>query len=324
VLKVGAVAIGRNEGARLAKCLKSAIRCAAPVVYVDSGSTDDSVALARRLGADVVELDMRLPFTAARARNAGFDRLRQQAPDHAYVQFVDGDCEIADGWIEQAAAFLDSHTDVAVACGRRREQHPERSIYNRLCDIEWNTPIGEARACGGDALMRTQAFEQAGGYRADLIAGEEPELCIRLRAAGWRIWRIDREMTLHDAAMTRFGQWWRRVVRSGYAHVQGVRLHGAGPERHYAWATQRAWLLGVYLPFACLVIGLALPPWGWLVWLVYPLHVLQKMWFLPGPIGERALRASFLVLARFAEGMGQVKFHVDRLLGRQARLIEYK
>ncbi len=154
--KVGIVAIGRNEGARLEQCLKSVIGRAALVVYVDSGSTDSSVRVAQSLGSEVGELDMNFPFSAARARNAGFKRLHDLNPGLAYVQFVDGDCVIVDGWIEKAAAFLDAHRDVAVVCGRRRELYPGRSTYNWLCDLEWDTPVGEARAGGGDALMRIE------------------------------------------------------------------------------------------------------------------------------------------------------------------------
>ena len=90
---VGCVAIGRNEGERLAACLRSLLRSTRPraIVYVDSGSTDGSVALARGLGVQVVELDLSIPFTAARARNVGYEHLARTVPtDRAPVQFVDG------------------------------------------------------------------------------------------------------------------------------------------------------------------------------------------------------------------------------------------
>ncbi len=324
VANVGIVVIGRNEGERLSKCLQSVLGRAAPVVYVDSGSTDRSVSMARSFGSYIVELDTRIPFTAARARNEGFARLREVMPHLPYVQFVDGDCEVAAGWLDYAVAFLDSHRNVAVVCGRRRERYPARSIYNKLCDIEWNKPAGEAKACGGDALMRAEVFAKVGRYRADMIAGEEPELCVRLRRAGWRIWRLDREMTLHDAAMTRFSQWWRRTLRGGYAFAKGAYLHGAPPERHCVWESRRAWLWGIWLPLACLAAGLTFEPWGWAAWLIYPLQILRQTARNPGPLGDRTLLALFQVLARFPEGFGQIKFMRDRLLGRQARLIEYK
>jgi len=146
------------------------------------------------MGADVVALDMDLPFTAARARNAGVDALMAMPTPPDFVQFIDGDCELQPGWIETALAFLQKNPEAAVACGRRRERFPEASVYNRLIDLEWDTPVGQASACGGDALMRADAVQQAGGFNPNLIAGEEPELCVRLRAAGWQIWRLDAEM----------------------------------------------------------------------------------------------------------------------------------
>lgn len=321
---VGAVVIGRNEGERLRGCISSIVPRVAISVYVDSGSIDNSVALARSAGCEVVVLDKRIPFTAARARNEGFARIFRLAPNLRYVQFADGDCEVVPGWIETATAFLDAHPDVGVVCGRRRERYPSRSIYNMLCDIEWDTPIGEARECGGDALMRVDAFEQVGRYRADLIAGEEPELCVRLRTAGWRIWRLDAEMTLHDAAMRHFGQWWRRMLRSGYSFAQGAYLHGAPPERHRVWESQRAWLWGVWFPLVCLATSLFFHPWGWTLWLIYPMQVLRQIVRNSGPPDRRVRQALFQVLARFPEGWAQLKFLYDRLVGRQARLIEYK
>ena len=220
--KVAAVVIGRNEGERLKRCLAS-LQGLAQLVYVDSGSTDGSLQAARDAGAEVVELDMTAPFTAARARNAGAALI-----DAPFIQFVDGDCEVQPGWINAALTWLADRPEAAVACGRRRERAPEASVYNALADDEWNTPIGEATACGGDALIRTEAFLAAGGYRDDLIAGEEPELCLRLRRLGWSVWRLDEEMTLHDAAMTRFSQWWIRTRRAGHAFAEGAWLHGAG------------------------------------------------------------------------------------------------
>ena len=324
VSRLGVVAIGRNEGERLGKCLHSVMGRAAVVVYVDSGSTDGSVAMAERAGSEVVNLDVRTPFTAARARNAGFKRIRELEPSLSYIQFVDGDCELVTGWMEEAAAFLDAKRDVAVVCGRCRERNPAQSVYNMLCDNEWDTPIGEAKGCGGNALMRADAFEQVGGFRADVIAAEDTELCVRLRAAGWRIWRLDAEMNLHDAAMTRFGQWWRRAVRAGYAFAQGAHLHGAPPERHFVWESRRARLWGIWLPLACISAGLAFGPWGWATWLIYPLQAMRLTLRNAGPLRQRAVVAVFQVLARFPEGFGQMKFLRDLLFGHRASIIEHR
>ena len=188
---IGVIAIGRNEGQRLEQCLASVFGKGMPVVYVDSQSSDGSPELARSKGASVVNLDMSVPFSAARARNAGFERLCAIAPDVRYIQMLDGDCQLMAGWIERAAGVLDAQKDVAVVCGRRRERFPEKSIYTRIADLEWNAPAGEVRSCGGDAMMRLDAFSQVGGFDATVVAGEEPELCQRLRLKGWKILRID-------------------------------------------------------------------------------------------------------------------------------------
>ena len=322
--QVSIVAIGRNEGERLRRCLDSVRERAACVVYVDSGSSDGSVEMARGKGADVVALDMQLPFTAARARNAGFLRVRELMPHVRHVQFVDGDCEVVGDWLERAHEFLNGNPRVAAVCGRRRERHPERSIYNRLCDMEWDIPPGPIRSCGGDVMMRADALHQVGGYRDSLIAGEEPELCVRLRAQGWQIHALKAEMTLHDAGMTRLRQWWLRIKRSGYAFAEGAHLHGAPPERHRIRESRRAWVWGLGLPLGIAVLAAVFGFWAGLLLLIYPLQVLRQFFRLPGDARDRGLRAAFQVLGRFPEAMGQLQFVRDRLLGRGGRLIEYK
>ncbi|MHC8354595.1 glycosyltransferase family 2 protein [Pseudomonas sp. LB3P81] len=321
---MGVVVIGRNEGLRLERCLASLVGAAEQVVYVDSGSTDDSVPMAKTLGVEVVELDMSIPFTAARARNEGFARLQYLLPAMRYVQFVDGDCEVVEGWLSRAQAFLEAWPEVAVVCGRRRERFPQRSIYNLLCDLEWDTPIGEAKACGGDALMRADAFAAASGFRADLIAGEEPELCVRLRANGWKVWRLAEEMTLHDAAMTRFGQWWRRTLRGGHAFAEGAFLHGAAPEKHWLRESRRAWFWGLGVPLATVVAMLMLGWPGLLLLLVYPLQVVRLARRGGRSTRENWLLALFLVLGKFPEMLGQARFLLNRFGTGKSALIEYK
>jgi len=316
---IGAVVIGRNEGARLNACLRSLSKLVPRLVYVDSGSTDGSVEAALEIGAVVVSLDMTRPFTAARARNAGWRHLLQLHPDTRFVQFVDGDCEVIAGWLESASAFLNGNKAYAVACGRRRERHPEHSVYNRLCDREWNTPIGDAQACGGDALVTTEALLATNGYRDSLIAGEEPEWCVRLREAGWKIRRMDHDMTLHDAAILRFGQWWQRAKRGGFAFAAGAHLHGAAPHFHWVAETRRAVLWGALLPAFSVLAAIAWPP-AILVWpSLYGLQVLRLR--ARGINWEPAL---FLTLSKLPEARGIVQFYYERTVGRVSHIIEYK
>ncbi|WP_099823314.1 glycosyltransferase [Oceaniglobus indicus] len=317
--RIAAVVIGRNEGARLAACLDSLTGRVQRIVYVDSGSHDGSADLARAKGAEVVALEMAQPFTAARARNAGLTRL--SADDTPLVQLIDGDCTLRDGWLAVATAHLDAHPQVGVVCGRRRERHPDASVYNRLCDAEWDTPVGDATACGGDALMRLAPVQAVGGFRADLIAGEEPELCLRLRRAGWTIRRLDAEMTWHDAAITGIAQWWRRSRRAGHAFAEGAALHGAGPERHWVHETRRAVFWGAILPLVTM-IGALIHPGALVLLLAYPAQIARLA--ARGGFSRTAWQdAWFSVLGKFAEAQGIAGYHIARRRGGRG-LIEYK
>ena len=323
---VGVVVIGRNEGKRLVRCLESVRRQAGCVLYVDSGSTDGSVASARGLSDAVVELDLHIPFTAARARNEGFQRLLEVGCDVRYVFFVDGDCEVVPGWLRTAVHFLGAHPDYGIVWGTLRERFPEKSIYNLLCDIEWRDyPVGETTTCGGNAVARIEAIREVGGFRADLICGEEPEMCVRLRKAGWRIYHLEPVMALHDAAMYRFGQWWKRATRTGYAFAQGASLHGAPPERHYVRETRRPWIWGLAIPVATLCLLPFLGCRALLVLIAYPIQLLRLSALRPQrSAAENWLRAAAFLLSNFPELFGQLKFHFDRFRRAQSRLIEYK
>jgi GT2 family glycosyltransferase len=325
---VAVVAIGRNEGERLQRCLDSLVGRVERIVYVDSGSTDDSLQQAHARGVDAVELDMSLPFSAARARNVGLDRLLEVQPDIEFVQFVDGDCEVAEGWMEAALSEIRRHPDAAVVCGRRSERFPERSIYNRLIDMEWDTPVGEARACGGDALMAVDAVRSVGGFDSTMIAGEEPELCVRLRRKGYRILRIDAEMTLHDAAMTRFSQWWRRSIRTGYAYTLGAAMHGASPDRQWVRESLSILFWGAALP--TVAVALAWPTHGWSLLLLaaYAVSLLRvaagRRQHRGNSVSHALLYAIFCTFSKFPQLLGQLRCVWNWLRRQPGALIEYK
>jgi glycosyltransferase involved in cell wall biosynthesis len=325
IKSVGVVLIGRNEGERLRRALESLTGRAEKLVYVDSGSTDASVTLARSFGAVTVELDLRRPFTAARARNEGFAQLMALDAGLDAVFFVDGDCEVAPDWLTTASDFLSAHPQVGVVWGLRRERFPDESVYNALCDIEWQgSAAGEVKHCGGDALIRVAAFQAVGGYRPDLICGEEPEMCVRLRAVGWLIWHLKVPMTVHDAAIFHFAQYWKRMVRAGYAFANGAALHGAPPELHGVRESRRAWVWAFFLPLSTALAVAHFGWWGLLPLICYPIQLLRlaRASGLPYPI--KWVRASTLLVGKFAELCGQLKFLANRLLRTQARLIEYK
>lgn len=330
---VGVVVIGRNEGERLRACLESL--AGRRLVYVDSASTDGSVDLARSLGAEVLNLDMSKPFSAARARNAGQARLREISPGLKWVQFVDGDCVVDPAWMSVGAAFLEGSPGYAAVSGRLRERFPERSVYNGLCDLEWDSPLGDADACGGVAMYRLDAFEAAGRFDETVVAGEEGELCLRLRMAGWKIRKLADPMALHDADMTRITQWWKRMVRLGYGGsdvarrfekgrghnsslLRSARIWGIGWPLFVVAAAAGGFLLGGSL-IGFLALGAVLA--------ILPLQMLRvasgarRQW---GP-GRPALAYGVLtMLAKWAHLAGQARYRRDRRAGRHLSLIEYR
>lgn len=303
---LGFVIIGRNEGQRLALSIDSVLRSGHEAVYVDSGSSDDSVAIARERGLPVVELDPAIPFTAARARNAGLHWHMRNDPQLTYVHFIDGDCELWPGWVDKALEAMATDHRLAAVCGRRRERDPDASPYNALCDYEWNTPVGLADTVGGDALFRIAALKAVKGYDESLIAGEEPELCYRIRRRGWLIRRIDADMTIHDAAMTRFGQWWQRNRRNGYAIAESLSMRGTDTA-----AIQREVISNVIW---------GLPP----MWLLWPLLWLRIR------LRKDALQATWMTLGKVPHLQGQIDYWRRtrcKLKGGgpgTTRLIEYK
>lgn len=317
------IAIGRNEGGRLVACLESIAGLASAVIYVDSGSTDDSVRNARRLGAEVVSLDMSVPFTAARARNAGLERLANLSPRPRYVMMVDGDCAVHADWLPHARNFLETHPEAGGVCGRRRERHPDASIYNRLCDQEWDTRIGKTRACGGDVMWRMLAIDAIKGYDPTIIAGEDEEICIRMRRAGWVLWRVDAEMTSHDADIHRFGQWWTRMVRAGHSFANLNSLYPG----FYAHQFRRTMAWSVVLPVTG-IAGALLTPWltlaaGAVYLLSFARGMRASMATGSGPLDSA--KASFLRLAAwFASLQGHCLFWIRRARSSRHTIIEYK
>jgi GT2 family glycosyltransferase len=324
--QVAVVLIGRNEGERLRKALES-IPNGLQIVYVDSRSTDDSVALAKQKGCIVVELDMSLPFTAARARNEGFAALIRHAAQIEYVQFIDGDCEIAPDWLPEAIAALADDEAVALVCGRRREKYPQSSHYTSVIDMEWHTPVGYIEACGGDFLIRVSAFQEVEGFDPSWIAGEEPELCLRLRQRGWKLLRIDHDMTFHDAHITRFLQLWRRSIRSGHAFAEGFWNYGHTQERYCLKQVLSILFWSFSLPFTILITFIPSHALSSIAILFYLIPYSRMVSFQQqrGYSKPQAmLYAKFILILKFAEFFGILTFLYRRLFGRKHTLIEYK
>jgi GT2 family glycosyltransferase len=326
--QIAAVVIGRNEGDNLKLSLQSVRLAGLSVVYADSGSTDGSAALARDLGFRTVELDPSRPFSAARGRNEGLE----EALKHGSVEFVlflDGDCILQPDFPPAAVRIFEQNPDCAIVTGHLSERHPEASIYNRLCAIEWRGPAGKIEnmnGLGGIMLARVSALREVGGFNEQAIAGEEPDLGVRLGLAGYSVIKIDRDMASHDAQMTRFSQWWTRAVRGGHALAHRYARHGRTRFKDGVRELRSDLFWGLALPLLILVLlwptrGLSLllavayPLQGWRMYRRYLRSGLSP--------GDASLATRFILLGKFAEVVGIMRYCVNRVRGR-FHIIEYK
>ena len=322
------VVIGRNEGARLSRCLESIRRGtvdagATEVIYVDSDSTDDSRERAAAAGAIVLRVCPARPC-AAIGRNAGW-----RAARGGFVLFLDGDTVLDAGFLPRALAALRDQS-VAVAWGHRRELAPRQSWYVRALDLDWVYAPGVVAFCGGDALMRRSVLEACGGFDESLIAGEEPELCQRIRAAGHAILHLDLPMTLHDLGIRSFRAYWRRAFRAGHAYAEvAAATRGAG---HGLWAgeVRRNLVHGsaVALAPVALVAAAAVGPLPLAALLAAGSALLARTFHrCAWKSASRPTRAAYAVhshLQQLPILCGQLAFRLDRIRGRRRGLIEYR
>lgn len=322
-MSVDVVLIGRNEGDRLVRSLSSVVPQARRVVYVDSGSTDDSVRNAEKVGALVVNLDMSLPFTAARARNAGFEMLMAQKDPPEYVQFLDGDCVMSDGWLQHAAKVMRDDPKLAIVTGLSAELHRDTTVFNQMSDFEWKRPAGPIEACSGNMMVRVSAFQQVGGFNPEVIAAEDDEFCTRLRKAGWSLVRIEHPMSQHDGGAVRFTQWWKRAERTGHGFAQVGHIH---PE-YFVRERQRGWVYGLILPAVAVIGALTWPILLLLVLAVYAASFWKTARGLKSEdvaANEAPRHAAFLTLSKVPNAIGMIRYHWRRFSHAQMRIIEYK
>lgn len=326
---LGVVVIGRNEGERLISCLKSIQPYGYPTVYVDSGSVDGSLDAAKKLATHTIALDPSTPFSAARARNEGFAWLSEQYQSMRYVQFVDGDCFICDGWFDAAITTLNTDASCAAVVGHLLERNPQASIYNRLCALEWKSPVGQMAnfgALGGISVIRARVFKELDGFRANVIAGEDSELGVRMSLSGYQVIKLDQNMATHDANMTRFAQWWKRTVRAGHAIGQRANLNGQSAVKDCVKERKSTLAWGVVLP--ALILLLLIPSKGLsllllLAYLLLGFKIFLYRRRLQESVADAMVYAFFTVIGKVANGFGLLTFYKNQFK-KQYQIIEYK
>ncbi len=216
---ISVVIIGLNEEKIIGECLSSVLElnlsdCTLEFIYVDSGSTDKSIEIVETFSnVRVVNLNDANP-SAAKARNLGVSLTNGE-----FIQFVDGDSILDEQWLKKALPILSSDNSIGAVFGAIEEVGKQSNIYMKVCQFDWYMPPGDYRLCGGNALWKRTVFDEVGLFDGGLIAGEEPDLCFRVRQNGYRIVCIDTPMVKHDLDMHYFKDYWNRSVRSGTAYA---------------------------------------------------------------------------------------------------------
>jgi GT2 family glycosyltransferase len=326
---IGIVIIGRNEGERLQSCFDSMSLIPCSKVYVDSGSTDNSLTIAKANTIETISLNPDRPFSAARARNEGFERLLQLNPNIHYVQFIDGDCTLLPGWLEAAGLELSEDPKKAAVIGHLAERNIEKSPYNRLCALEWRSNPGDLTnygALGGISMMRADVFQSLGGFNPDVIAGEDSELGVRMGLAGYKVTKLDQPMATHDANITQFSQWWKRAVRGGHAIGQRSYLNGNTAQKDCVRDRNSTLFWGIGIP-ALIVLGL-IPTQGFSLlllggYVVLAYRVVRFRLRQGDNLNDAWFYAKYLLLAKFANAQGLLKFYLNRF-SEHYEIIEYK
>jgi len=326
-MDIDVVIIGVNTEKTLGKCLQSVMESRYKegkihVWYVDGGSTDGSIAVARGCsGVHVIEIHPEYPSPGA-GRNAGWRR-----GNSPLVQFLDSDTILDPDWMVKAVDAMSQ--EVGAVRGNREEMNPNASVYNWIGSLEWNAPAGECDSFGGDVLIRRSILEETGGYDEVLVGGEDPELSQRVRLKGWKIIQLDEPMTLHDLSMTKVGQYWKRCFRTGYGFAAVTARFGFAAKGFWLHELIRILIRGGgFLGFALLALpGMFFGSWAilfllpGLLLLFFP-RLFRLSYFMKDKALSRdqakiyALHCSLIVIPEF---FGLARFLFGKVTGNPLR-----
>ncbi len=328
--ELSVVVIGKDEGDRLKRCFASVRRMTKPeggleLIYVDSGSIDDSIQAARQAGARVAILDTERP-TAGAARNAGWRMAT--AP---FILFLDGDCTVDPSFAVRALPeFRDAR--IAAVFGRVRERHRETLLYDRMMQFDrWNPRSGPAIFCAGNSIMRHSVLQAVHGFDPDLIACEEPELCVRIRRQALVILRVDIPMAEHDLGMRRISQYCRRAFRMGYGVAEvSSRYPGSQIWDRDRVGVNSTW--GALLSLLLLLSAAGIVFWHSWVPLIVTIGLSAAVALAIGRKNRRKTnsRATYLLYGLFwvlkqpPSLLGWIVFRIDKRLGRKRGWISCK
>ena len=211
---VSIVVIGRNEEKNLSECFRSILTIDYPsekleVIYVDTGSSDKSMDIARKFNVRVVEEHSEFP-TPGLARNRG---IREAKND--IIHFVDGDMTLDKEYLKNAIGILGKN-NIACVIGNVSERRAHSSFFARVLSHPWRSrKTGFINAPGAGGTFLRTVLTELGGYHHGIRYGEETELGFRILKAGYKIYMIDHEMGTHDYDINSFFDLFKQSIMMG-------------------------------------------------------------------------------------------------------------
>lgn len=170
--------IGRNEGRHLAACAASlrqldSLGIVYETVFVDSASTDDSVAIAHAHFEKVICLSASHLLNAGAARHVGTNHCRG-----TWILYMDGDMELCAESLPVIEDLIRSGRKHGGLCAYTENVFPDGT--RDLIEFKGNLPGKPCRMIGGTSILPRDAVIAAGNWSCALFAYEESELYARL------------------------------------------------------------------------------------------------------------------------------------------------
>jgi glycosyltransferase involved in cell wall biosynthesis len=310
-MSLDVVIITKDQGWNVRRLIESVLRetegrPGTEIILVDSASSDDTVDVASEYPIRVIRLSKRQRLTAAAGRHAG---LSQTGGD--VVLFLDGDMELRRGWIDAALGLFARRPDIAVISGEVIDQ-PIRARCLRAVESVGEiqrASFSEVTHGGGAAAYRRSVLDRVGSFNPYLFSDEEPELCLRIRHAGYRIVRLDRPIADHysdpsGAISTLFG---RRRRNLYLGPGQALRIH-LGSGLLFPYARERGFGL---LPVAGLALGVATLGMSLVFrqprWAAFWLGIVATLFVADAARKRSMYRALFTMVQRLVFAEGTVK-----------------
>ena len=180
------------------------------IIYVDNGSTDGSREFLKSRESKGLKTHDVHGGTIAAMRNSG-----ARKSSGTYLSFIDSDCSVPESYFEEAIEVLRSTGAAATGC----EIHvPENAHWLEAAwhDLHYS---GRDRFVpylnSGNFFVSRAAFQAVGGFREDMVTGEDAEIGQRLVSAGHRIFACPRVKAIHLGNPKSIREFYRRNVWHG-------------------------------------------------------------------------------------------------------------